>query len=52
LDSEDLLLFATDYPHWRFDRLPEAFPLETPSQISSRLAQKIRHENARAWYRL
>jgi uncharacterized protein len=46
LDSEEMLLFASDYPHWHFDTVEEAFPLHLPDS----LAQKIRHENARAWY--
>jgi len=45
LDSDELLLFSTDYPHWQFDgdaALPENLP---PS-----LAQKILVENPRATY--
>jgi predicted TIM-barrel fold metal-dependent hydrolase len=43
-----MLLFATDYPH----RHP-AGPLETfLRQLPEPLAQKIRHENARALYGL
>lgn len=48
LDSQAMLLFATDYPHWRFDSPAEAFPIALPPEQ----AQKIRHENARHWYRL
>lgn len=48
LDSDAMLLFATDYPHWRFDIPEDAFPIQLPPDLT----QKIRHENARAWYRL
>ena len=48
LDSEELLMFSTDYPHWHFDIPEEAFPVALPE----RLAHKILSENARAFYRL
>jgi hypothetical protein len=48
LDSEELLLFSTDYPHWHFDTPEEALPVALPAS----LAQKIFAENARAFYRL
>ncbi len=48
LDSEDLLMFSTDYPHWHFDTLEEAFPANLPTSI----ARKILSENAREFYRL
>lgn len=48
LGSEDLLLFATDYPHWHFDTPEEAFPAGLPAG----LRQKIMADNARAFYRL
>ena len=47
IGSEDVLLFSTDYPH-RHDADPEQvlFPA-----LSKDAAQKIRSENARAFYR-
>ncbi|MEX1020435.1 MAG: amidohydrolase family protein [Litorilinea sp.] len=48
LDSEELLLFATDYPHARFATPDAAFPVDLPHT----LAHKIRYANAQAWYRL
>jgi predicted TIM-barrel fold metal-dependent hydrolase len=48
LGSENMLMYASDYPH-RHASEPEATLLRhlTPS-----LAQKIRSDNARDWYRL
>ena len=48
LDSEDLLMFSTDYPHWHFDGSEEALPSGLPQPLLS----KIRAENARIFYRL
>ena len=48
LDSEEMLMFATDYPHWRFDTPEEAFPV----CVSHSLRERIASENARAFYRL
>lgn len=48
LDSQELLLFATDYPHWRFDTPDQAFPLALPPDQTAR----IRYANALSWYRL
>jgi predicted TIM-barrel fold metal-dependent hydrolase len=45
LDSEALLLFSTDYPHWQFDGdqvLPPGLPAD--------LARKIMIDNPRATY--
>jgi predicted TIM-barrel fold metal-dependent hydrolase len=48
LGSEEMLLYASDYPHLhRFD--PEADLL---AHLPEALANKIRRENARAFYRL
>ena len=47
LESEELLLFSTDYPHWHFDEANEALP----PNLSERLRRKIMGENARAFYR-
>ncbi len=47
LESEDLLLFSTDYPHWHFNDLTTA----VPSNLSDSHRRKIMGENARAFYR-
>jgi len=48
MDSDEMLMFSTDYPHWHFDKPSEAFP----SGLSDPLTQKIFSENARVFYRL
>jgi predicted TIM-barrel fold metal-dependent hydrolase len=48
MGSDDLLLYATDYPH-RHDADPERTLL---AALPAALARKIRSENARAFYRL
>jgi predicted TIM-barrel fold metal-dependent hydrolase len=48
LESDELLMFATDYPHWQFDHPDEALPTELPEP----LLRKILSDNARAFYRL
>lgn len=48
LGSEELLLYATDYPHLHAHD-PEQDLL---AALPAHLARKIRTENARAWYRL
>ncbi|MFZ0217280.1 MAG: amidohydrolase family protein [Candidatus Dormiibacterota bacterium] len=48
LGSDDLLLFASDYPHWHFDALEDAIPAALPDRIR----QAVLVENARAFYRL
>ena len=48
LDSEELLMFSTDYPHWHFDTPAEALPVDLPPALE----RKIMAENARAFYRL
>jgi len=45
LGSDELLLYASDYPH-----LHHADPLEFLGDLPSGLARKIAAENARAWY--
>jgi predicted TIM-barrel fold metal-dependent hydrolase len=45
IGSDDMLLFATDYPHWQFDG---DAPL--PDGIPSRLIEKITRENPLATY--
>lgn len=49
LGSDDLLLYATDYPHWHGDDDPTA---GLPIPLSAERTRKIMAENARAWYRL
>ena len=46
LESDELLLFSTDYPHWHFDKPADALP----ANISESLRRKIMAENARAFY--
>ena len=48
LDSADMLMFSSDYPHWHFDSTDAAFPVQLPQS----LARKILSENAREFYRL
>ena len=47
LGSEEMLLFATDFPHWQYDRADEAIPVGLPASLS----RKILSENARGFYR-
>lgn len=48
LESPDLLMFATDYPHWHFDA-PAAL---APGILPDYLRSKVMAENARTFYRL
>ncbi len=48
LESDEMLLFSTDYPHWHFDANEEAWPIQLPDALTA----KIMAENARAFYRL
>lgn len=48
LESDTLLMFATDYPHWHYDEVSEAWPVSLPEPLSS----NIWSENARSFYRL
>ncbi len=45
IDSDDMLLYATDYPHWQFDG---ATPL--PDGIPDRLVERMAVENPLATY--
>jgi uncharacterized protein len=47
LGSEDLLLYASDYPH-----VHPSDPLAVLEQLPPALARKIVSENARSWYQL
>ncbi len=49
IGSDDLLMFATDYPHWHFDAPEKAFPFDA---LPESVARKIMSDNARAFYRL
>jgi predicted TIM-barrel fold metal-dependent hydrolase len=48
LESDDMLMFSTDYPHWHFNSSEEALPVELAPEVE----RKIMAENARAFYRL
>ena len=48
IGAEDLLLFATDYPHYHFAEFSQAFPFE----LSADARRKILYENASAFYGL
>jgi hypothetical protein len=48
LGSDDLLMYASDYPHAHADPEEPPFPIELPEPLRS----KVMGENARAWYRL
>ena len=48
MESDSMLMFATDYPHWHYDRDDDAWPFQLPEPLHS----NIWSENARAWYRL
>ena len=48
MESETMLMFATDYPHWHYDDEDEAWPVALPEPLNN----NIWSENARAFYRL
>jgi len=48
MESETMLMFATDYPHWHYDDDDDAWPVALPEPLKS----NIWSENARAFYRL
>lgn len=48
LESDDLLMFSTDYPHWHFDRNEEAWPVMLPEASMA----KLMAGNARTFYGL
>jgi predicted TIM-barrel fold metal-dependent hydrolase len=55
LGSDELLMYATDYPHWHADddgHDGKAMPTGLPIELSEERTRKILSENARAWYRL
>ena len=48
MESDTMLMFATDYPHWHYDHDEEAWPVTLPEPLNA----NIWSENARAFYRL
>jgi predicted TIM-barrel fold metal-dependent hydrolase len=48
LESPDLLMFSTDYPHWHFDAPEEAL---APGVVPDHLRSNVMAENARVFYR-
>ncbi|RYF54581.1 MAG: hypothetical protein EOO27_23345 [Comamonadaceae bacterium] len=47
LGNDDMLMFATDYPHRHDDDIAQFLSLLSPDA-----QRKMMSENARAWYRL
>jgi predicted TIM-barrel fold metal-dependent hydrolase len=50
--GEDVLLYASDYPHWDMDYPDSARELWARNDLSERLKRKILGENARRVYKL
>jgi predicted TIM-barrel fold metal-dependent hydrolase len=48
MESDELILFSSDYPHWDFDSPERALPPGLPEDLT----RKILAGNARATYRL
>ena len=48
IGSDGLLMFASDFPHWHDDAPPDGFL----GQLDDAVSQKIKHDNAAAFYRL
>ena len=48
IESDEMLMFATDYPHWHYDSDEEAWPIKLPEPHNL----NIWSENARKLYRL
>ena len=48
LESDEMLMFSTDYPHWHFDRDEEAWPVTLPDAAM----EKLLAGNARSFYSL
>ena len=48
MGSDEMLLFATDYPHWDFDSPTQAIPRQVPES----LRKKIFWQNAVDFYNL
>jgi predicted TIM-barrel fold metal-dependent hydrolase len=48
LESDELLLFASDYPHWHFDDFADAVPAQLPPAVRP----AVLADNAIAFYEL
>ncbi len=48
IESDEMLMFSTDYPHWHFDHNEEAWPVALPAASM----EKLMAGNARAFYHL
>ncbi|GIO13318.1 amidohydrolase [Cohnella xylanilytica] len=48
MESDELLMFSTDYPHWDFDSPSRSLP----TTFSPELKRKIFYDNAKNFYRL
>ena len=48
LESDEMLMFSTDYPHWQFNTPADAWPVSLPEAATA----KIMAENARVLYHL
>jgi len=46
MESDELLMFATDYPHWQYDTPEEALP----AVFDGALRDKVLSKNAQSWY--
>jgi predicted TIM-barrel fold metal-dependent hydrolase len=46
MESDELICFSSDYPHWDFDSPADALP----HRLDVRLRRKILHDNAAATY--
>jgi uncharacterized protein len=46
IGSDEILMFATDYPHWDYDE-----PTVLPRQLSADFKEKILYKNAQALYK-
>ncbi|SDJ01911.1 amidohydrolase family protein [Paenibacillus naphthalenovorans] len=47
MDAENILMFASDYPHWDFDE-----PSVLPKKLSETARKKILHDNAAEFFNL
>jgi predicted TIM-barrel fold metal-dependent hydrolase len=47
IDAENILMFASDYPHWDFDE-----PTAVERKLPSAMRQKVLHDNAAKFLRL
>ena len=48
MESDSMLMFATDYPHWHYDDDDDAWPFTLPEPLNA----NIWSETARSFYRL